>query len=198
MVELELTFDGAVPTLEYEVCRALVEHALPGLSDEQVVDILARRGATKPQRFNIAVGSDDLEALADILDEADLEDAKNNVRSYHQQVQAQKDRVEALRAKAKARAKKPRQVPAHEHATLEKARRLVPEVPGCSLHLEENWHLRWRAQYPSEFPPFSCSRSFQSDHSASKRKALFEVCAWLWSQHKRATGEACPWNFEPT
>lgn len=158
-----------------------------------MLSIMGKRNMKAKPKFDATLDGEDLELVADMMDESDLIEAKKALNKYHHRVQEEKSKLEQLAQQSKHKGRAPRKVPAHEHETLERARKLIPQVANCTLCLEARWHLRWRAQYPREFPPYSMSRSFAEGDLAAKRRALFEVLAWLWAEHQRATGESCPW-----
>lgn len=88
-----------------------------------------------------------------------------------------------------------RRLPVPADYTAAAFQHYMPDVPGARLHLEKNWHTRWRASYPSSTPPMGCSRNFNLGDPPSIRSALVECVRWAWSRHEADGGEACPWDL---
>ena len=203
---LEMTFAGPPPTLEYEVCRALVEYILPGLSAPEVLALLEQRTFRLKPKYETYITADCLDGLTDVMDESEIELAKASMTKYRQAIQQEKSKFAAA-AKAVAKAagkvgagrqqhqKKPRTLGSHDASTLESAQAFAPPCRGCVLYREAVWHLRWRITYPREYPPYSCSRGFAEGDVAGQRRALLECLRWAWAEHYRLTGQACPYDL---
>ena len=76
---------------------------------------------------------------------------------------------------------------------VDAARQFLPE--GASLHMETEWHTRWRVEYPDPVLPFTTSCSFDEESHQSKRDALLFCLRFAWECHTHATGEACPFDL---
>lgn len=154
VVELQIVFERGQPSLEYDLCKILVQHLLPAATPEEVLQILSKRSTKKAPRFDCLDGAE-IELAAGILDEAEVENATKDMKKYAELVKAEKAKMAAATKAAASRRRKPRQIPHRDCEAVETAKKLLPPESGCQLHLEATWHVRCRISYPKQFPPFS-------------------------------------------
>ena len=95
---------------------------------------------------------------------------------------------------ARPNLKVPTLVVGDPHLTIEQARALIPQIAGCTLHLEETWHVRWKAVYPRDVLPKTVSRSFGGVTEFSSEEALNFIVRIVWGWHFECTGEPCPFE----
>ena len=72
--------------------------------------------------------------------------------------------------------------------SLEQLQALLPQVPGCKLWVESNWHHRYRGKYPKD-PPNAVSKCWGD--ALPKRSAAMFVIKWLWGQRTQQSGGSC-------
>jgi hypothetical protein len=194
---LEMRFEGddPVPSLEYDVVKALIGYVFPGISEEEMATILARRRASFKIHFDSALVDVNVEDFRDVLDDDDVDDLVKDTKDYVLKLQkAKKEAAEALgNKKKKAKPKKLKVMGPKDFKSLEASMKFVPTHG--TLHQESEWHVRYRATYPKDFPPFSFSRSYAVADNASQKAALRQCLEWLWGAHFDSTGEACPYDL---
>lgn len=64
IAHVKLRFEDVAPTLELDMCKALVRAAIPGVTDEQLLNILEKRAMKKPT-LKGTVAAEDLENITD-------------------------------------------------------------------------------------------------------------------------------------
>jgi hypothetical protein len=99
------------------------------------------------------------------------------------------------KAKAKAVAKKKKKCAEKDLLAVESARRLLPEIGGCTINIETEWHLRFKVAYPTWEPPYGTSMCYQEDDKLGKKTAMLFCLTWAWTHHERQTGEICPYDL---
>jgi hypothetical protein len=68
---------------------------------------------------------------------------------------------------------------------------LPPNIKGCSIEKETDWHQRWKGFYPRATPPYSHSAKL----SLGERESMLVVLRWIWNEHVLATGKMCPFDL---
>ena len=78
--------------------------------------------------------------------------------------------------------------------TLAEARKMLPDVKGCHITLDQKRFRVWKIHYPNAAPPYSVSKVYGCGKRPSN-KALFHCLRKVWEWHTKATGVACPYDF---
>eukprot|EP00971_Amphidinium_carterae_P241149 4787549-Amphidinium_carterae.2 len=184
--------DDRLPATVGDKLVALIRHVLPKVSEEEVTEILAKRGVKSTARISVCLP--EMEAmLVEGASAEEVEEIRKAVDDEHQERAKRAAAKPKAKAKAKARAPKPLGLSTAGFHT-ETLKRFLPEVPGCAITEEKHWHTRLKATYPVQSPPYSKSCSFV--HSAGKVEAAKVVLAWVWKHHTDAIGAVCPWQLE--
>ena len=170
--------------------RAVVAHACPDLSDEDIQRIIAKMSSG---RFS----QDDSELLKPTILEKIGHNLDSNFDSTIDKLKAQ--------AKKKAEAAPAERVPdALKYADLtgslteENGRKYAPQAACCVLSKDDKWHFRWKITYMDKLEaPFSTSAKWSKTAPVDVqlkecRDALIFVLVWAWDQHERMTKERCP------
>ena len=72
------------------------------------------------------------------------------------------------------------------------AQKYKPDIAGCVLSLESEWHCRWKISYPCLVPPFTTSAMLEETDAKDSRRALYVVLKWAWEQHKKSMVWSAP------
>ena len=72
----------------------------------------------------------------------------------------------------------------------------LPDVDGCTVSQETEWHARFKVTYPSLLPPGFTGRCYDESCPNSKRAAAQYCLSWAWAEHVHKFPEIeCPWDF---
>ena len=82
----------------------------------------------------------------------------------------------------------------------EALKRLLPDVKGVTVTVDNLWHNRILISYPT-LAKYSDTKSISKSFGAKSKAGLtpvqaFRICArWCWTQHNLTTGEEIPYEF---
>ena len=177
------------PKLLVDYPYLLSKFLIPELTTSDFQDILSKRGShpKKPPSFL----DDKAEVAAEGLGPQEMEELED----YIKESKAWKQPPKLAKAKAKAKTRK-KAMPLLNKASLSLAdiQVYIPEVAGCSVSRETNWHHRFKIGYPRDFPPFSFSCTYTAE-KGSMRAAALACIRWAWQEHEAATGTSCPYDI---
>ena len=98
------------------------------------------------------------------------------------------------RAKPKAPAKKKQATPLqYETVAQHILQGYFPQMHGCTVSVETEWHHRVKVCYPKDVMPFSTSMTFEK--GGSQRAAILHCLKWAWQEHEEATSVMCPYDL---
>jgi hypothetical protein len=183
------------PKLEVEWATMLINHCVPGITDAELEHALEHRKLKSTRvPFDTELTPDCMWAFADVLG-SDFKNIKDEAEEYARQVESiKKSKVGSAKPAAKSLLKIKKLAPKDTLAEGN-AKKYLPKVDGCTLHLETEWHSRWRGYYDTPFPPFSKSVSFEPGANDKCKEALCTVLAWIWKEHEKAGGGPCPYDL---
>ena len=172
-----------------DMVAALVRHCQPAFSDQQVDEILQKRGQPR-----LKAKCDDLMCEGVEMAEQNLEegDAKEFVQEVEECQKRNATRRPAAKAK-RAPKQKPLSLPKSLHISTEDIRKYLPEVPGAKVSIERKWYDRIKVCYPKDNPPYW--HDFRFTTAAEMRVAAVDAIRWVWEHHEIATGCPCPWQL---
>ena len=138
--------------------------------------------------------SENLEAVKELLDEGDGEEAELLVRQLDAQRAARNRAAQSTGRREQSKRRPLLKAPVAAGWTLDQMRQMAP--PGDILFLqEERWHTRWRCKHLDCPPPNNMSRVFHTSHDElAAQKACLR---FLWSCHCRLhPGTEVPWLLD--
>lgn len=193
--------EGARPATEQSLLSALLKHCLPGLSPEELADILKmRKSSSKEPSSSVLMHLDrDLSARG-FLDE-DVQEAVNKLKSAHGSKSGQAHsgptagHSEAKLGEAASSSGSAGRVKVSliGSKTPEFAREYMPKVKLAWVKKDCVRHRRWTAAYPVQQGQGSWSRSYGCHFTEGQ--ALRYCLSMAWQAHTLATGEPCPFDF---
>jgi len=197
---------GSVPRRERDVVTALLVHAEPKITPEEIerrLQIRNRKLSQAEQPSTVLMSPEAMELASAVIDEDEFE-AKfvAPVRKACEQVSAESSAKATSSSSSSGLSGPPTALPRKRapvrpeggHLSEQEAKEFLP--PGCRVHQETKWHIRWRLVMPhKDAPPYSNTKSFQYDDPASQHSALLSVLNWGWKHHTAMTGQVCPWDL---
>jgi hypothetical protein len=197
------------PKSEAELCKALVKHVLQGISDEEVVRILARR--FKPAKLESVLRDEDVqEELSKLIDKEDENDFQEVRKDKKPRQPASSTAAAGSTATASSTAAAGSTATTSSRAelsskqklagrfSLAEAKQYLPAVKGCDAGLDITRHYRWQISY-SQKPaaPYSVSKTFGQEQLPVPMRSAFVHCLRVvWGWHFDLTGECCPWDLQ--
>lgn len=210
------------PVGEGALCRALILHAFPEWSVEQVdAAVKRRRPDLLPARSDVLEAWDVKNGRSmaddDMVDEIIM--AKRKLAEKRASKASERSSASSARAAsgtssqpsagaaassssrspdgqpppASAASASRKSVSLTGSTTPEYAKQLVPAIKGCVILCDTVRHNRWQVRYPGSAPPFSNAKSWND--VVSYDEALRTVLRWVWERHEAETGEACTFSF---
>lgn len=201
--------------------RALIDFFLPGASNDEVASIIELRHV-KPSAAGVVpsqlLQGEDMKVARDVLDDDDADDVENEIERNKTKLKENIAKVSsraasssepggsgaAPAAKATAPPLRPSSSASSSSATralpltrgqtsfsAEDVRALAPLVSKSTISRESHWHHRWRGQYDGK----RTSKVFIENDASSDFSAVIHCLTFLWAEHTKATGQACPWSF---
>lgn len=199
------------PTLEMDVCYALLQQVFPDLDHDEIMRILARRNKQKAADFEVALTADILQELDEALFAPDKGGMQANLNNDNKNVAADEP------AEAQPAAPGPEEGPPAPPPPTEPAppaprmpRPILGDqftratalsyCPGTrsectiSLHSGRAWQIKYKPRIT--VGPKSHMETWGGTSGLTHRRALLLCLAWAWERHAERTGEASPWSFE--
>eukprot|EP00971_Amphidinium_carterae_P210230 4171080-Amphidinium_carterae.2 len=196
---------GSVPTTQAELVKGLVKHHIADISDEQLAQILSMRSGKRTKVVKTVFEDADMAAAAqDYIAKEDRQEQSTLEKLSVRKVEPVRTSTGAASAKTSGSsdvvsnsAKTVHVKPAKLAATmsLDDAKRYAPQVKGCTVRREQEWHLRIAGSYIARKEGQKYRKVTYSEKKGSERDAFLTVLKWLWSVHEECTGERCPWEF---
>lgn len=201
----------------------LVRHFLPGLSDQEVCDILMlRAGISKEQHDeSILLVGDNLDHSEGFVENKDLREARDFKKDTHApkvgqkatMLQYLKDRKmiseddfafylggatgpKPPNPKASTESDGPKLAVKSAWSWSEvELKRHIPKAKGCTIQevVRVDGTNSWSGRYPGAKPHVSRSRNYHD--AKSSQAAAKHVFTWLWKQHETITGEPMPYDI---
>lgn len=200
--ELKVKYTGRKPKAENSLLSALIQHALPESTPEDIRSIIAQRNNKVIEHGlpSDLSNPDIFDAISGLACEQDLEDMEKYVKAHAAACSGRGGGQPASSGSGGAGASSsarlpnptPAGVPEVSVMTADSLRPFLPQVQGCSLTLEQKWHTRWKVCYLQGQPTFSFSRVYNPDTPGACEAAAMACIAWAWGKHTEATGEECP------
>jgi hypothetical protein len=193
------------PKLEKDLCRALLNHALPDLGDTGVEELLGKRfdaaaSSNTLDARSVLASAANQEAIQGLIDEDEIEKELTNY--VEQKLGTKLKRTSGTAsapampaAASTASSSSGQTLPQAAKISLKDAKRFVP--PGSTLELDLKRHMRWKVIYKEkESAPFSHTGTFgEAEASDTQRSALLACLRWAWAAHTLRTKEVCPWDL---
>jgi hypothetical protein len=194
------------PVTEKGWTSLLVNHFLPSLSQAERDKIIEKRGNRQyKQHETVLDNAGNMDVVEGIVDESDMPKfaAVSKARQLASAKSASRPGAGAPSSSAAGQTPKAQVVqtfvpiPGVKSCTPEWAKRYIPQVPGCSISLDDRRHNRWSVQYKEKpGPPFHHTKAYGNEATVSRRAALIHCLKWVWGVHTDMTGQPCPWLLE--
>lgn len=186
-----------MPRLENDCVKTLLKHIYHGITDELLLDYMSQRHAKSFSKFQSVFGHEGMsELVADVVDPDLKDEILKSAKDYQDRLKAAQLMKETIKGPdVKKNGVKKKKCAEKDFHYLEASRKLLPDVVGCRLDHETEWHNRYKASYPCDYPPFSFPCHFDEADDKSKVLAMKTVLFWVWTMHTHKTGEPCPYDF---
>ncbi len=186
---------GRKPKTLVDAVKFLVRHFIPSASAEEIAEAGANRDQMHLQRevaeCSVLAKGDNLAAMADCIASDDEEFVANTVANAKKLVS--EDQPQQVSGNPKEWIRKP--VDPSMSYTLAEARKMIPQVRGCKLDLDQKRFHRWKLYYPRRTWPKNKTQAYGDGTGLNETEALIACLKQGWAWHLEATGKECPYDF---
>jgi hypothetical protein len=196
---------------EMALVQQLVRHYIPDITDDEMKEILAKRGKSQrtiesalDDEANVELAGEVLEEdEMDVLEKEQARKAKKLGGAHPGEGGGAASSSTGLKSRGAFREDDPR-VHAYgvlprdvgdESLSLEWARQFAPEVKGCKMDIDTTDFYRWKLTYVVGDHSRMHTKSW-NNVEVTRLSALVDVLQWAWAQHFLATGQKCPYNLD--
>lgn len=203
---LQAPHKGPLPRREADIVVALIKFVEPNVSQQEIEERLELRNkkvSAAEQPSTILMDEDAMKLAEFVIDGHEfstkyqelVEKAVAKAAASRTSRAASSSGASASKtATSSSTDKAHRPIRPEGSGTMREAEARAFAPPGCNLHEESKWCMRWRLTMPhKDAPPYSHSRSFKDDDGS--HAAMLAVLRWGWEHHTAMTGQKCPYDL---